>query len=81
MNLSGLGKAHLVFGGMDIDIDPIEGDFDKQNRRRVAPLHEPCAIAGKKGVLQHAVLDPAAVDKEIDSPGGAPAGQRRADPA
>ncbi len=76
-----LGKAHLVLGGMNIDVHLVVGDLDKKNRHWKLPLHQAFTVSLKQGVPDNPVADKPAVDKYICPSGGAARNPRRGCPA
>ncbi len=68
MNLMRINKSNLVFGRMDVDIHLIEGNLDKNGRDRKLPFHQALGIPLEYAVLDAAITDKAAVDKNIEPP-------------
>ncbi len=65
MNLMRVNESNLVFGGMDVDIHLIERNFDKNSGNRKLPFNQALGIPLKYAVLNAAVTNESAVDKNI----------------
>ena len=79
-------EADLALGGVNVDVDVLEGHDDVDGGDGEAPLHEEAVVGLLQREGEHAVLRPAAVDEEADvvavgavQLGGAdhPGGERR----
>jgi hypothetical protein len=60
-----VAEADFAFGGVDVDIDAGGIDLEEEAANGVAALHEAGVIAFVEGVVEAAILDGAAVDKEV----------------
>ena len=76
-----LDKAHLMLGGVDIDIHLVIGNFDKNNRHWELSLHQAFTVSFKQGVPDDPVADKTAVDKYICPSGSAARNPWRSCPA
>ena len=63
VNRALLGKANLVFGGMNIDIHLVMRNGDKERRDRILPFHQALPIPREQRVLNDPVAHMPAVDE------------------
>jgi hypothetical protein len=57
-------KADFAFVGVDVDVDESGREFEEEEADGVSSDHEESAVGFGESVLEAAVLDPAAVEKE-----------------
>ncbi len=76
-----VAETNLALRRMNIDIDHLGRQVQKEKRDRVTPRHEQAAIGFLQGVSQAAVADPAAVDEQILQAGVAAVARRVGDEA
>ncbi len=74
-------KAHFAFIGVDVDIDECGWEFEEEEADGMSADHEQSAVGFGECVLEAAILDPAAVEKEELMAAGGAAESRFADVA
>lgn len=61
---SGVTKADLAFGGVDIDVDLCWIDFNEEKSQGMLAFHEGGVVAFAKGEIDRAVFDSATIEKD-----------------
>ena len=61
-------EANLVFGGVYVDVHFFIGHADKEDGKRELAFDQALGIAFKQRMLNDAVVDDPAIDKDINTP-------------